>query len=59
MIDRETWLILAERLYQINVVRCNEAQAQRLYDECFKQAERITLVFDSHDQATVLTVEPR
>ncbi len=53
MIDRETWLetwlLLAERLRTI----------RRLREEAEEERERITLVFDSHDQATVLTVEPR
>ncbi len=48
MIDLETWLILADRC----------ATIRRLREEA-EQEERITLVFDSHDQATVLTVEPR
>ncbi len=47
MIDRDTWLILAKRLEEIRWHR-EALEAER---------ETITLVFDSHDQASVLTVE--
>lgn len=45
MIDRETWLILARRLEEI-----------RWHREALEaESEKITLVFDSHDQAKVVS----
>ena len=52
MIDRETWLLLAERLEQTRVIQFNEQQARDFYDEC------VELVFDEHDQARIVTRQP-
>ncbi len=43
MIDRQTWLILARRLEEL----------QRLRDEAEAWEELVVLVYDSNDQARV------
>ncbi len=45
VIERETWLLLADLLHQI------KRERQRLEDEA---DDSVRLVFDSHDQALVV-----